>query len=607
MLYNKTISFLIKLTLSQKNLAIKSLFLATIVSILEGLSTPLVMIIIQTLGGGIPNNSTSSTTFTHTLYVFYQGYPKNLQLLVIIGIFLFLTIVKNISFYSSSISINDLQLKIGRSIRRSCIERFFQLELPFYSRSNLGELISYVNEQAQRTENLSSYIIELIRELLIISVLLVVLINLSPFLTITTLISLLIGFFILKNILKNVQYYGKKVAISIDEFSTFITEVLSGIRVIKSFSSEFRELERADRCLQNRYDAEIQAFGSRAAIVPLTETVGITVLLLILSVGSVILANKGSNSLPLLLTYSYTLLRLIPRINQLNNLRSQILLLSGSLESIYNFLSSTESLHLPDGEIAYKGLSARINFQDVTFTFPSNSEPTLKNVSFQLGKGKTTAIVGSSGSGKSTLVDLVMRFHDIDSGSIKIDEYDLRDYQIKSWRKSIAMVSQDTFLFHTSLRENIAYGRPDATDLEIIEAAKKAYAYEFIQELPQGFETVVGDRGSRLSGGQRQRIAIARAILRDPDVLILDEATSALDSNSERIVQKAIEEVSQDRTVIVIAHRLSTIEKADNIVVMDNGSIVEQGTHQELLALQGKYWSLYNSQLSIDDQVIKSA
>jgi ABC-type multidrug transport system fused ATPase/permease subunit len=368
MLYNKTISFLIKLTLSQKNLAIKSLFLATIVSILEGLSTPLVMIIIQTLGGGIPNNSTSSTTFTHTLYVFYQGYPKNLQLLVIIGIFLFLTIVKNISFYSSSISINDLQLKIGRSIRRSCIERFFQLELPFYSRSNLGELISYVNEQAQRTENLSSYIIELIRELLIISVLLVVLINLSPFLTITTLISLLIGFFILKNILKNVQYYGKKVAISIDEFSTFITEVLSGIRVIKSFSSEFRELERADRCLQNRYDAEIQAFGSRAAIVPLTETVGITVLLLILSVGSVILANKGSNSLPLLLTYSYTLLRLIPRINQLNNLRSQILLLSGSLESIYNFLSSTESLHLPDGEIAYKGLSARINFQDVTFT-----------------------------------------------------------------------------------------------------------------------------------------------------------------------------------------------------------------------------------------------
>ena len=607
MLYNKTISFLIKLTLSQKNLAIKSLFLATIVSILEGLSTPLVMIIIQTLGGGIPNNSTSSTTFTHTLYVFYQGYPKNLQLLVIIGIFLFLTIVKNISFYSSSISINDLQLKIGRSIRRSCIERFFQLELPFYSRSNLGELISYVNEQAQRTENLSSYIIELIRELLIISVLLVVLINLSPFLTITTLISLLIGFFILKNILKNVQYYGRKVAISIDEFSTFITEVLSGIRVIKSFSSEFRELERADRCLQNRYDAEIQAFGSRAAIVPLTETVGITVLLLILSVGSVILANKGSNSLPLLLTYSYTLLRLIPRINQLNNLRSQILLLSGSLESIYNFLSSTESLHLPDGEIAYKGLSARINFQDVTFTFPSNSEPTLKNVSFQLGKGKTTAIVGSSGSGKSTLVDLVMRFHDIDSGSIKIDEYDLRDYQIKSWRKSIAMVSQDTFLFHTSLRENIAYGRPDATDLEIIEAAKKAYAYEFIQELPQGFETVVGDRGSRLSGGQRQRIAIARAILRDPDVLILDEATSALDSNSERIVQKAIEEVSQDRTVIVIAHRLSTIEKADNIVVMDNGSIVEQGTHQELLALQGKYWSLYNSQLSIDDQVIKSA
>ena len=245
-------------------------------------------------------------------------------------------------------------------------------------------------------------------------------------------------------------------------------------------------------------------------------------------------------------------------------------------------------------------------FENVTFTFPSNSEPALKEVSFEIKKGTTTAIVGPSGSGKSTLADLVMRFHDPNMGNIKIDGIDLREFQVSSWRQSIAMVSQDTFLFNTSVRENVAYGSPKATDTQIIEAAKQAYAYEFIQDLPHGFDTILGDRGTRLSGGQRQRIAIARAILRDPDILILDEATSALDTNSERIVQKALEKVSCDRTVLVIAHRLSTVEKADNIVVLCNGSVVEQGTHQKLLEYQGDYWSLYKSQSPSVNQVMQS-
>jgi ABC-type multidrug transport system fused ATPase/permease subunit len=199
-----------------------------------------------------------------------------------------------------------------------------------------------------------------------------------------------------------------------------------------------------------------------------------------------------------------------------------------------------------------------------------------------------------------------MRFHDPDTGSIKVDGIDLREFKLSSWRQAIAMVSQDTFLFNASVRENIAYGCPEATELEILEAAKKAYAYEFVKDLPQGFDTIVGNRGTRLSGGQRQRIAIARAILRNPDILVLDEATSALDSNSERIVQKALNEVSRDRTVMVIAHRLSTIEKANNIVVLCNGRVVEQGTHQELLALQGEYWSLYKSQPASDEQFAPS-
>ncbi|MEH1910662.1 MAG: ABC transporter ATP-binding protein [Nostoc sp.] len=605
MLQNKAISILIKLIIVQRYLAIKSLILALFTSVLEGISTPLVMLILQELGGGLPNIS-QSPRIVKNIVELYTIFPKNLHLLILIVSLLSLTIIKNIFLYFSNININKLQLKIGFLLRKLCIERFLELEVSFYSRSSIGKLLSYVNEQAQRSENLSAQVLEIIREILMISILLTVLIALSSVLTIISVISFLLVSLLLKAVLNSVRLYGREAANSIDEFSSFITELLSGIRVIKSFNSEFRELERAEKCLTNRYVAELGAFKYNSAIVPLTETAGITLLLLLLGVGSSVVSPIGGGGLPLLLAYTYTLLRMIPRINHLNSLCSQLTLLSGSLEVIHDFLSSTDELHLPDGQKSYRGLTSVINFENVSFTFAANSEPTLKSISFSVNKGTITALIGSSGSGKSTLADLVMRFHDPDSGSIKIDGIDLREYQIASWRNSIAIVSQETFLFHTSIRENITYGCPDATELEIIEAAKKAYAYEFIQELPKGFDTIVGDRGARLSGGQRQRIAIARAILRDPDILILDEATSALDSNSERIVQRAIEEVSRDRTVIVIAHRLSTIEKAEKIIVMYNGRVAEQGTHEELLELQGEYWSLYKSQVSVKEQIIQS-
>ncbi|MEH2424102.1 MAG: ABC transporter ATP-binding protein [Nostoc sp.] len=605
MLQNKAISILIKLIIAQRYLAINSLILALFTSILEGISTPFVMLILQELGGGLFNISQIPIIIKNIVEL-YATFPKSWHLLILFVTLLSLTIIKNIFLYFSNININNLQLKVGFLLRKVCIERFLKLEVSFYNRSNIGTLLSFVNEQAQRSEILSSQVIEIIREMLMIFILLVVLIGLSPELTIISVISLLVISLLFKAVLNSVRIYGRKAANSIDEFSSFITELLSGIRVIKSFKSEFRELERADKYLTNRYVAELGAFKYNSAIVPLTETAGIILLLLLLGVGSSVVSATGGGGLPLLLTYTYTLLRIIPRINHLNSLRSQLALLSGSLEVIHDFLSSTDELHLPDGQKPYRGLTSGINFENVSFTFAANSEPTLKNISFPVKKGTITALIGSSGSGKSTLADLVMRFHDPDSGRIKIDGIDLREYQIASWRNAIAMVSQETFLFHTSIRENIAYGCPDATKLEIIEAAKKAYAYEFIQELPEGFDTIVGDRGARLSGGQRQRIAIARAILRDPDILILDEATSALDSNSERIVQRAIEEVSRDRTVIVIAHRLSTIEKADKIIVMYNGRVAEQGTHEELLALHSEYWSLYKSQVSVKEQIIQS-
>ncbi|NJO59328.1 MAG: ABC transporter ATP-binding protein [Richelia sp. RM2_1_2] len=598
MLKNKTFNVFNELIKPHWSLAVKALTLATLVSVLEVLSNYLFLPLTQALGGNHTAPSFQSLSFLEKIANFYTRFPEQWHLPIILACILCLTVFKNISLYLSSISINDFTLRTGTLLREKCVERFLQLELAFYSRTSLGELLSYVNEQAQRSEQFFSSCLEMIREIISVTFLVGFLIILSPTLTLVTVGNLVLVALSLKFVIKRVQIHGRKSASSIERFSSLITEIISGIRVIKSFNAESKELESAKDSLKNRYETEFTAYKFNSAVAPLTEVGGITVLLVILFIGTSLSANSGGSTLAILLTYTLTLLRTLPRVNHLNGLRSQLSLLSGSLESIQSFLSSTAESSLPDGKYRYQGLKSDLVFDKLTFTFPTNSEPTLSNINFRVSKGMTTALVGSSGSGKSTLVDLVMRFYDLDRGCIKVDGIDLSDLQIGSWRRAIAMVSQDTFLFNASVRENIAYGRPNAAELEVIEAAKKAYAYEFIQDLPQGLDTIVGNRGTRLSGGQRQRIAIARAILCDPDILILDEATSALDSTSERIVQQAIEEVSRDRTVIVIAHRLSTIEKADKIIVMHEGRVVEQGTHRELLALQGNYWSLHQSQVA---------
>lgn len=599
----KITSMLLELIRPQWLLATKALTLAIAASIFEGITASLVMPLFQILGNDAPPTNFQLPQFVKGLISYYTKFPENYQLIIVLISFLGVMILKNINLYLSNISINELKLKIGLAIRQKCIERLLKLELSFHSESKLGQILSYVNEQAQRSETLSSYLLEIVSDSLIIIVLAFLLVSLSPNLTLVALFSLVVVTLFLRRVINSVQVYGRKAAKNIEKFSSLVTEIISGIRVVKGFNAEPRELERVKQSLQERYEAELAAHKYNSAVQPLTETVGISVLLLLLGIGLVLLPSLQSTTIPFLLTYTLALLRILPRVSHLNSMRSQLAVLSGSLEAIQHFLSSTAELHLPDGTRLYEGFQSGLDFENLTFTFSSNSRTTLKEVSFQLQKGTTTAIIGPSGSGKSTLADLVMRFHDPDVGGIKIDGIDLREFQVSSWRQSIAMVSQDTFLFNASVRENIAYACSEATELQIIEAAKQAYAYEFIKNLPEGFDTNLGNRGLRLSGGQRQRIAIARAILRDPDILILDEATSALDTNSERIVQKALEKVSRDRTVLVIAHRLSTIEKADNIIVLCNGSVVEQGTHQKLLERQGEYWLLYKSQPPFTSQV----
>jgi len=304
---------------------------------------------------------------------------------------------------------------------------------------------------------------------------------------------------------------------------------------------------------------------------------------------------NGTLQVASLLTFVFVLFRLIPALYSINGNLAQISSFQGSLENIKELLQRENKPYLENGKVQFSKLKRAIEFRSVDFGYDA-SDLVLHNITLTIEKGQTVALVGASGAGKTTLADLIPRFYDPTQGKVLIDGVDLREFDIDSVRRKMAIVSQETFIFNTCVRNNIAYGTEEADEQAILKAAQLANALEFIQEMPEGFDTQLGDRGVRLSGGQRQRIAIARALLRDPEILILDEATSALDSVSERLIQASLEKLSVGRTVIAIAHRLSTIVRADKVVVLEQGRIVEQGTYQELLEQRGRLWKYHQMQ-----------
>jgi ABC-type multidrug transport system fused ATPase/permease subunit len=584
---------LLTLLRARRGLVVRAASLAVVVSVMEAATTALAMPLLLALGNDQSSAAPGDSKLQQHLSGLLGLFPPRRQLLALACTILVTTAVKNACLYLSQVNINKLQLQVGADVRRRCVGRLLSLGLQFHSQSKLGELLSYTGEHSERVARLTSYVLESTLDVLVICLLLVVLVSISPLLTLLTLASLALVFLGVQRTVRSVQVYSKRATEMIDETSSLIAEVVGGIRVVKSFDAEARERSRVEAALQARYDAELGAYKHLSAVTPLTETCGLAVLLLLMVIGSSFTGGAQPAALPLLLTFILALMRVLPRVTHLNSMRSQFSLLSGSLRVVEKFLGRTPAGQAGGGGRRLRGIRRELSFENVSFTFSPDGEPTLRNVSFTMKKGTVTALVGPSGGGKSTIADLAMRFHDPDSGRITIDGTDIREFDSGSLRRAFAMVSQDTFLFNASLRDNIAYGCPQATERQVVEAALKAHAYEFIEKLPRGLETVVGNRGLKLSGGQRQRIAIARAILRNPSILILDEATSALDTTSERIVQRAIEDVSRGRTVLVIAHRLSTVEKADKIVFVKGGAVLGEGTHRELSLRLAEYAELY--------------
>ena len=503
-------------------------------------------------------------------------------------------VMKNIFLYLKNLALTYVQFNLITNIRNSLFDHFHKLSISFFDKNKSGELTSILvndvsNMRIALGTSFHKIFIEPINIITFISILFIINLKLATIalfiIPITSLVILLIG--------KSIRRKSKRTAKQIAEIMGRISEILNSIRVVKAFGNEDYESKRFKKEQDKYYSLITRRAKLKLTASPIAETIGAIIGVLLLWVGgSDVLVMKTMNSEDFI-RFILILFSVLGPIRMLSNVSIQMQMGIASAERVFKVLDTNTEVVEKKHPIKINKFENSLEFKNVDF-FYENNEPVLKNVSFEIKKGEMVAIVGPSGAGKSTIADLISRFYDVKSGAIFFDGIDLRDVSTKSLRSNFGIVTQETILFDETIEFNIAYGKIKYSEDELINASIAANAYDFIKEQPKGFQTVIGEKGLKLSGGQRQRIAIARAILRNPPILILDEATSALDTNSEREVQIAIDNLMRDRTTVVIAHRLSTIKQSDSIIVLDDGKVVENGNHVGLLKRKGLYSKLYN-------------
>ncbi|NJK47393.1 ATP-binding cassette domain-containing protein [Candidatus Gracilibacteria bacterium] len=571
--------------------------LSFLCAIFNGVGTALIVPLLFSGLSGMPSELDKAPPIINKLMSLFQGVPEDTKSLLIFGVILSMIVLKNVTQYLSSLVGGHLSRSMTNSMKLDGLRLLLDVDLDYYAKHKAGDIMSYITHDIVNAANSIGMVIFLAQVSITIFTYTSILVLISWQLTLPATLLLSAIFFLVQNLIKRSRKLGKNLSTTSKKSSNKILEIVTANRLIRTVKNEDNEYKKIKKLIKELEKSQFQLQVNEQFIPSINEILGVLIILSIVILGRYLFAGDTNLITTVLLTYIVVLYKLIPTISQLNKFRNQLAKQSYSIQIAAHFLErKNKPLMTRNGSQIFSHLKTGIHFENVSFNYPESEKIVLDEVNLWIPKGKMVALVGASGAGKSTIADLLSRFYDPNAGRITVDGKDLKDYDLKSYRQAMGIVSQDTYLFNNSVRYNISYGLENVPDEAVIEAAKRANAYDFIMQLPQGFDTTLGDRGVLLSGGQRQRIAIARALVRNPDILILDEATSALDTVSEQLIQEAIEELCQERTTLAIAHRLSTIQKAHQIAVMDRGKIVEIGTHEELLSLNGYYARLYAMQ-----------
>lgn len=518
-------------------------------------------------------------------------------LLLVVSIIISTFLLKNIFNYLALNHLMLLKNGVLKDLRNKMFDKIISLPISYYSEKRKGDMMARMLGDVNEVRNSFFNILELvIKEPMTIVFTIGAMIVISFKLTLFVFVFIPISGFIISKIGKSLKAKSKRAQDENGYLISVVEETLGGLKVVKSYNAEGSFTNKFNSSIQRLYRLTNSIGRKNNLSSPMSEFMGIVVIAILLWYGgNMVLVETFADGSPLLegskfIAYMGLAYNILTPAKAISKASYQVKSGLAAAERVFDVLEVENTITDKENAIIKTSFDTSITIENINFKY--EEENVLKNFSLEVPKGKTVALVGQSGSGKSTIANLLTRFYDVQEGSVKIDDIDIKDMTLESLRHLMGLVTQDSILFNDTIKNNILLGKQDATDEEIIAALKIANAYEFVKDLPNGIQTNIGDAGGKLSGGQKQRLSIARAVLKNPPIMILDEATSALDTESEKFVQVALENMMQNRTSIVIAHRLSTIQKADKIVVMQKGEIVEQGTHDELLALNGTYSKL---------------